>query len=77
MFDLDQFVADCRSALAADRSPKHVREVVARAVSDPTSVLKGLGEPTRAGLNTLYQSSDLTVLNVVWLLFAGRSHHRY
>ena len=66
MFDLDQFVSDCRAALAADRSHRHVREVVARAVSDPAAVLKGLGEPQRAGLHKLYQSSDLTVLNVVW-----------
>jgi hypothetical protein len=29
MFDLDQFIADCRSALAADKSHKLVREVVA------------------------------------------------
>jgi predicted metal-dependent enzyme (double-stranded beta helix superfamily) len=43
-----------------------VREVVARAVSDPAAVLKGLGEPQRAGLHKLYQSRDLTVLNVVW-----------
>jgi predicted metal-dependent enzyme (double-stranded beta helix superfamily) len=66
MFDLDQFVSDCRAALAADRSYRHVREVVARAVSDPAAVLKGLGEPQRAGLHKLYQSRDLTVLNVVW-----------
>ena len=66
MFDLDQFVADCRAALAADKSPKHVRDVVARAVADPASVLKALGEPKRAGLHKLYQSADLTVLNVVW-----------
>jgi predicted metal-dependent enzyme (double-stranded beta helix superfamily) len=66
MFDLDRFVADCRAALAADRSHKFVREVVARAVSDPGGVLKALGEPKSAGLNKLYQSNDLTVLNVVW-----------
>jgi predicted metal-dependent enzyme (double-stranded beta helix superfamily) len=66
MFDLDQFVSDCRAARAADSSRRHVREVVARAVSDPTAVLKGFGEPRRAGLHKLYQSSDLTVLNVVW-----------
>jgi predicted metal-dependent enzyme (double-stranded beta helix superfamily) len=66
MFDLDRFIADCRAALAADRSQKFVRDVVARAVSDPASVLKALGEPQRAGLHKLYQSSDLTVLNVVW-----------
>jgi predicted metal-dependent enzyme (double-stranded beta helix superfamily) len=66
MFDLDQFVSDCRAALATDRSHRHVREVVARAVSNPAAVLKGLGEPQRAGLHKLYQSRDLTVLNVVW-----------
>jgi predicted metal-dependent enzyme (double-stranded beta helix superfamily) len=66
MFDLDQFVADCRAALAADKSHKHVREVVARAVADPASVLKALGEPKSAGLHNIYNAHDLTVLNVVW-----------
>ena len=66
MFDLFQFVADCRSALAADRSHKYVRDVIARAVSDPAAVIAALGEPQRAGLHKLYQSDDLTVLNVVW-----------
>src|SRR5215216_2768978 len=66
MFDLDQFVADCRQALAAERSDKLVRDVVARAVSEPSSVLNGLGEPSRAQLQTLYRSTDLTILNVVW-----------
>jgi predicted metal-dependent enzyme (double-stranded beta helix superfamily) len=66
MFDLDRFVADCRAARAADKSYKYVREVVACAVSDPISVLKALGEPKRAGLHKLYQSNDLTILNVVW-----------
>jgi predicted metal-dependent enzyme (double-stranded beta helix superfamily) len=43
-----------------------VREVVARAVSQPTQVLKGLGEPQRAGVQTLYRSDNLTILNVIW-----------
>ncbi len=66
MFDLDQFTADCRAALAADKSHRHVRDVVARAVSDPASLLKALGEPKCAGLHKLHQSDDLTILNVVW-----------
>jgi predicted metal-dependent enzyme (double-stranded beta helix superfamily) len=66
MFDLDQLIADCRAALAEDQSHKSVREVVARAVSDPASVLKGLGEPQRAEVQKLYQSPDLTILNVIW-----------
>jgi predicted metal-dependent enzyme (double-stranded beta helix superfamily) len=66
VFDLDRFVADCRRALAADKSHRLVREVVARAVSDPAAVLNGLGEPTHAVLKALHRSDDLTILNVVW-----------
>jgi len=66
MFDLDRFIADCREAVNADRSHKSVREVVARAVSDPTGVLAGLGEPQRAEVQRLYSGGDLTILNVVW-----------
>jgi predicted metal-dependent enzyme (double-stranded beta helix superfamily) len=66
MFDLDQFIADCRAALAADNSHKNVREVVARAVSDPAAILKGVGEPKRSEVQKLYHSSDLTILNVIW-----------
>ena len=36
-------------------SHKLVREVVARAVADPNSVLKGIGEPKRAEVQKLYQ----------------------
>ena len=47
MFDLDRFIADCRDAVAADPSHKSVREVVARAVSDPAAVLHGIGSRIR------------------------------
>jgi predicted metal-dependent enzyme (double-stranded beta helix superfamily) len=66
MFELAEFIAECRTALQQDASYKLVREVVARAVSDPAAVLKGLGEPTRAEIQTLCRSDDLTILNVVW-----------
>ncbi len=66
MFDRDQFIADCRVAVAADRSHRLVREVVARAVSDPSAVLKGLGEPKRAEIQKLYEAPGLTILNVIW-----------
>ena len=56
MFELDQFIAP----------HKAVREVVARAVSEPAAVLRALGEPRRAELRKLYCSGELTVLNVVW-----------
>ena len=66
MFDLDQFVTDCRLALKQDPSQSFVHEVVARAVADPAAVLKTLGEPKRAEMQTLHRSDDLTILNVIW-----------
>jgi len=66
MFELDRFIADCRAAVAADKTHKGVREVVARAVSDPGAVLKGLGEPQRGMVHPLHHSPELTILNVIW-----------
>ena len=66
MFETQRFVADCRAAFAEDPTHKTVREVLARAVSDPGAVLSGLGEPTRAQIQKLFQSDALTILNVVW-----------
>jgi predicted metal-dependent enzyme (double-stranded beta helix superfamily) len=66
MFEMEQFVADCRAAFAQDPTHKAVREIVARAISDPGAVLKGLGEPQRAEVQTLFHSDRLTILNVVW-----------
>jgi predicted metal-dependent enzyme (double-stranded beta helix superfamily) len=65
-FDLERFIDDCRVARAADPTHKAVREVVARAVSEPDAVIRGLGEPKRAMVKTLYHGSDLTILNLAW-----------
>ena len=63
MFDLDQFIADCRAARADHLA---VRDIVARAVAVPEAVVKALGEPQRAGVQVLHRSGELTVLNLVW-----------
>ena len=64
--ELERFVEDCRQAHAADPSHKAVREVVARAVSEPGAVLKWIGEPQRGEVQKLYHSPALTILNVIW-----------
>ena len=66
MFDTERFVADCRAAFAADPTHKAIHEVVARAMSEPSAVLKGLGEPKRPEIRKLFHSETLTILNVVW-----------
>src|SRR5687768_12692732 len=66
MFDKDTFIADCRAALNEKNAQAAIRELVARAVSEPGQIVKALGEPTRAGLNTIYAGGDLTILNLYW-----------
>src|SRR4029434_1181805 len=80
MFELDQFIADCRAGLAADKSHRNVREVVVRAVSDQAAILKELGEPKRAAIQTLYTSNDMTLLNVIWaprMTFVPHNHQMW
>ena len=66
MFDKDQFIADCRSALSGDRASRNVREVVARAVKTPADVIKALGEPKAGGIEPIHHSPELTIINVLW-----------
>jgi len=65
MFDLDQFIADLQAALA-ERSRHGLREVVARAVSEPAALLKTLGTPEKGGVRILHAAPALTVINVAW-----------
>ena len=65
MFDVEQFIADLRATLG-ERSRKALKEVVARAVSDPSAVVRTLGEPDKAGVNVLHRSPELTVLTLAW-----------
>ena len=65
MFDTDRFIADCREAGRAS-GPSGVREVVSAAVTAPAEILHALGEPRRAGVNVLYRSAELTILNLIW-----------
>jgi predicted metal-dependent enzyme (double-stranded beta helix superfamily) len=65
MFDLDLFIAELRAALP-ERSRQHMKEVVGRAVSEPSSLLRQIGEPDTGGIKMLHHSPDLTVINVIW-----------
>ena len=66
MFDKDQFVADCQAALAGPQAAVAVRELVARSVSEPAAVMRGLGEPKPNGIDILHRSPELTIINLIW-----------
>jgi predicted metal-dependent enzyme (double-stranded beta helix superfamily) len=78
VLDLEHFIAECRQALTADSSHRMVRDVLARAVSNPVPVVKGLGEPKRAEVQKLYRARDLTILNVIWgpMMTVAPHNHR-
>lgn len=64
--DWDRFISDCVAAVADSTPQRAIRETLARAVSDPNAILHALGSPSRAEVQRLYNSSELTILNVVW-----------
>lgn len=66
MFDLEQFIADCREAVTKDPTHKSVREIVERAVSDPNALINAVGDPEVGSVQKLYHAPDLTIINVVW-----------
>jgi predicted metal-dependent enzyme (double-stranded beta helix superfamily) len=63
--DVERFIDDVKTA-NVQGGQKAVETVLNSAVSHPASVLRGLGEPTAAGIQTLYRDASVTILNVLW-----------
>jgi predicted metal-dependent enzyme (double-stranded beta helix superfamily) len=66
VFEKEQFVSDIRAAMAEGDAQDAVYEVVQRAITDPTGIIKALGAPGKGRSDQLYMDADLTVTNVVW-----------
>ena len=66
MFDLDKFIENCIAAGQEGEDQKAVREVMLEAMAAPEDVLGALGEPGEAGVEKLYHSEQLTILNIHW-----------
>jgi predicted metal-dependent enzyme (double-stranded beta helix superfamily) len=65
VFDVDDFISDCLTAVRADEPRLAIKEVLERAVSMPGALAEAL-PPDRAELVPLHRSRELTVLKVVW-----------
>ena len=66
MLKIDHFIAECRAALTESSPELAIKEILERAVSDPSGVEAAVGTPRRAQIATLHHERDLTILNVVW-----------
>jgi len=65
-FDLDRFIAECRTALRDPSPQQAVRAVLARALADAPALIGALGEPKRSGIQKVHESPELTILNIAW-----------
>jgi len=65
-FDIARMMDDCRAALEDTSPTQAISDVVSRAVTDTSSVVTALGEPSRAQVQRLHVADDLTILNVIW-----------
>jgi predicted metal-dependent enzyme (double-stranded beta helix superfamily) len=80
MFELDRSLGDCKAATASGAVEKSIRDLMRDAVADPSRVVRILGEPTKAGIDLLYRSTALTVINVVWaphMTAMPHNHHMW
>jgi predicted metal-dependent enzyme (double-stranded beta helix superfamily) len=76
MFDVDQFVHDCRAARTESQPAVAVKEVLQRVVQEPSSVATAL-PAERAAIAPLHVSPELTVPEVVWApRMSFRPHNR-
>ena len=71
MFTIDGFIDDCRTAAAAGVGA--VREVVERAVADPSTARTFT--PDRGAFDVLHRSDDLTVLHLALPPTIGSAPH--
>ena len=65
MFDIDDFIVECRAAVTESEPRIAVKAVLAEAMSRPSEVAAAM-QPEQAGITVLYGAPDLTVLHVVW-----------
>ena len=64
-FDIERFIDDVKQAHTS-AGQGAVEDVLGRVVAQPNVVMAELGEPTEAGLHSIYNDEDLTILNVIW-----------
>lgn len=75
MSDKDRFIQDCIDALGDGQSA--IRELVAAAVARPAQVSAWFGEPAHAGIDTLYRSDALTIINFTWAPYMSLMPHNH
>ena len=64
--EMQKFIEDCIAANQESDPQEAIKEVLAKGVSNPSAMLKAIGEPTEAGLKVFLRSKDLTIFAASW-----------
>ena len=75
MSDKDRFIQDCIDAASDGQSA--IREILSSVLSQPNQVSAWFGEPGHAGIDTLYRSKDLTIINFTWAPYMSLMPHNH
>jgi predicted metal-dependent enzyme (double-stranded beta helix superfamily) len=66
LVEMQKFIEDCIAANKESNPQEAVKEVLTKGISDPSAMLKAIGEPTEAGLKVFLRSKDLTIFAASW-----------
>jgi predicted metal-dependent enzyme (double-stranded beta helix superfamily) len=80
LVEMQKFIEDCIAANKETNPQEAVKEVLAKGVSNPSSMLKAIGEPTEAGLKVFLRSKDLTIFAASWtpqMNLMPHNHHMW
>ncbi|MGH1440108.1 MAG: hypothetical protein ACRBBR_08375 [Cellvibrionaceae bacterium] len=65
MFNKESFIEHCQKLSQMEGAPKLINEYLAEQLQDRPSIISQLGKPTSAGIELLYQTNELTIINFV------------
>jgi len=66
LIEMQKFIEDCIEANKEANPQEAVKEVLRRGVSDPSTMLKAIGEPKEAGIKIFLRSKELTIFSATW-----------
>lgn len=66
LIGMQKFIEDCIAANKESNPQEAVKEVLKKGVSDPSAMLKAIGEPKEAGLKIFLRTKDLTIFAASW-----------
>ena len=80
LIEMQKFIEDCIAANKESNPQEAVKAVLAKGVSNPSAMLKALGEPTEAGLKVFLRSRELTIFAASWtpqMNLMPHNHHMW